>query len=227
MGVSLRDYGSRVSQLGHLLAEKARAFRGQASDKAEAARARALAAARTTPPSRYAYAAIAGLLALSALVWMWPEAERRTGSQIAAVQPGSPAASRSGREPASTGSLSKKPAEATTPSLPVTESPSALEGVPEVVDTATLRVEGKIVRLFGVEWARGGQAEDLTRYLRGRPVDCRLVAGPDIYRCEVEGQDLSRAVLFNGGGRATADASPELAAAENHAKSERIGVWRK
>jgi endonuclease YncB( thermonuclease family) len=109
----------------------------------------------------------------------------------------------------------------------VTESPSALKGVPEVVDTATLRVEGKIVRLFGVEWARGGQAEDLTRYLRGRAVDCRLVATPDVYRCEVEGQDLSRAVLFNGGGRATADASPELAAAENHAKSERIGVWRK
>ena len=36
----------------------------------------------------------------------------------------------------------------------------ALSGVPEVVDTSTLRIDGKIVRLFGVEWERGAQAEN-------------------------------------------------------------------
>jgi len=227
LGASLHDYGSRASRLGHVLAEKARALRGRASDQAEAARGRTLEAVRSIPPSRYVYAAIVGMLGLSALVWMWPDGEGQTGSQIAAAQPGNTTAPRTGREPASTGSLSTKPADPTAPSVPANESPSTLVGVPEVVDTATLRVEGKVVRLFGVEWARGGQAEDLTRYLRGRPVDCRLVTKPDIYRCEVDAQDLSRAVLFNGGGRATADAPPELAAAEKHAKTERIGVWRK
>ena len=42
----------------------------------------------------------------------------------------------------------------------------ALVGVPEVIDTSTLRIEGNLIRLFGVEWARSGQS-DLMRYLRG------------------------------------------------------------
>ena len=100
-------------------------------------------------------------------------------------------------------------------------------GVPEVVDTATLRIDGRVIRLFGVEWARGGQGEELTRYLRGREVACELAKTPDVYRCRVEAQDLSKVILFNGGGRATADATPELVAAESHAKTERLGVWRK
>jgi penicillin-binding protein 1A len=33
-------------------------------------------------------------------------------------------------------------------------------------------------------------------------------------------------VLYNGGGRATADAPPELRADESHARSARLGVWR-
>ena len=101
-----------------------------------------------------------------------------------------------------------------------------LKGVPEVIDTATIRVEGRVVRLFGVEWAEGGQAEDLVGYLGGRDVECELASAPDRYRCQVGGHDLSRAVLFNGGGRATADASPELVAVENHAKAAGRGVWQ-
>ena len=102
-----------------------------------------------------------------------------------------------------------------------------MSGVPEVIDTATLRVDGKVVRLFGVEWARGGLAEDLTRYLQGREVTCSPAASPDRYRCQVDGRDLSEVVLFNGGGRATPNATPELVAAENYARTERIGIWDK
>ena len=102
-----------------------------------------------------------------------------------------------------------------------------LKGVPEVIDTATIRVEGRVVRLFGVEWAHGGQAEDLVGYLGGREVECELASAPDRYRCQVAGHDLSRAVLFNGGGRATGDASPELVEAENNAKAARRGVWQR
>ncbi len=55
---------------------------------------------------------------------------------------------------------------------PSAERSSVIAGVPEVVDTATLRLERRIVRLFGVEWDRGSNAEDLTRYIAARPVVC-------------------------------------------------------
>jgi len=112
-----------------------------------------------------------------------------------------------------------------TGSLPAAPPAGSIAGAPEVIDTVTLRIDGRIVRLFGVEWARGGQAQDLSRYLRGRSVVCAPAPAKDAYRCEVNGQDLSRVVLYNGGARATADAPPDLRAAEERAKAERVGVW--
>ena len=100
-----------------------------------------------------------------------------------------------------------------------------MRGVAEVLDTTTLRIDGKVVKLFGVEWARGGQGEELSRYLRDREVSCQPATPPTTYRCQVETNDLSRVVLFNGGARATPDAPPELKAAEAKARTERIGVW--
>jgi endonuclease YncB( thermonuclease family) len=76
-----------------------------------------------------------------------------------------------------------------------------------------------------VEWVRGGQPEELTRYLAGRPVTCQPVAGSAAYLCAVEGRDLSEVVLFNGGGRASSEATPDLVAAEDRARTERLGVW--
>ncbi|MCJ2084347.1 hypothetical protein [Methylobacterium sp. J-090] len=102
---------------------------------------------------------------------------------------------------------------------------NALSGPVEVIDTATLRVAGKLVRLFGVEWVRGGQADELTRYLAGRTVTCQPVAGSEARLCNVDGRDLSEVVLFNGGGRASSEATPDLVAAEDRARSERLGVW--
>lgn len=107
----------------------------------------------------------------------------------------------------------------------VPEPTNAIAGKAEVIDTATLRVGGKLVRLFGVEWVRGGQPEELTRYLAGRPVTCQPVAGSPAYLCGVEGRDLSEVVLFNGGGRASSEATPDLVAAEDRARTERLGVW--
>jgi endonuclease YncB( thermonuclease family) len=109
-----------------------------------------------------------------------------------------------------------------------TASSASLRGVPDVIDTATLSLKGEVVRLFGVEWAPGGgKPEDLTRYLQGREVSCEPAGGNDTYRCQVGGQDLSRVVLFNGGGQPTADATPELKAAADKAREAKIGVWNK
>jgi len=107
-----------------------------------------------------------------------------------------------------------------------TGSSATLRGVPEVIDTATLSLNGEVVRLFGVEWAPGaGKPEDLTQYLNGREVACDPAGSNDVYRCQVGGQDLSRVVLFNGGGRPTGDATPELKAAAEKAREAKIGVW--
>jgi endonuclease YncB( thermonuclease family) len=113
----------------------------------------------------------------------------------------------------------------TTASTAAPADPNSVQGVPEVLDTSTLWLQDKLVRLFGVEWGRGGSADDLTQYLRGRAVTCRPVPGAETYRCQVDGQDLSKVVLFNGGGKSTAEATPDLKAAEEHARSARLGVW--
>lgn len=104
---------------------------------------------------------------------------------------------------------------------------NALTGPVQVIDTATLKVGGKLVHLFGVEWVRGGQADELARYIAGRTVSCLPAPGSESMNCSVDGRDLSEVVLYNGGGRASPEASPELVAAEDHARSERLGVWKR
>ena len=105
--------------------------------------------------------------------------------------------------------------------------PNAVTGQAQVIDTATLKVGGKVVHLFGVEWVRGGQADELARYIGSRTVTCQPAPGSATMNCLVDGRDLSEVVLFNGGGRASPEASPELVAAEDHARSERLGVWKR
>ncbi len=132
-------------------------------------------------------------------------------------------------QPAETAAADATPLREPEPSVTgSTASSSSLQGVPDVIDTATLSLKGEVVRLFGVEWAPGGgKPEDLTQYLKGREVSCEPMGANDTYRCQVGGQDLSRVVLFNGGGQPTADATPELKAAADKAREAKIGVWSK
>jgi penicillin-binding protein 1A len=102
----------------------------------------------------------------------------------------------------------------------------AVGGAAVVLDTATLEVQGQIVRLLGVEGVNGRVARALERFLRRREVICEP-ASAQAYRCRVGDQDLSALVLFNGGGRATADAPPELRAAEERGREMRSGFWRR
>ncbi len=84
-----------------------------------------------------------------------------------------------------------------------------------------------MVRVFGVEGARGRAARDFRRYLGRRQAVCELASTGNEYHCSVDGQDLSRVVLFNGGGRASASATPELRALDQQARSSRVGIWRR
>ena len=227
----LRSAWASVARAGASLAVRAGArLRGAAGARRHALSAgidraaarRSLGAEPTSALSRYllpaagAAAAFAALLVASAL--LVPRLMNPSGAPVQAVGPAAPPSA----EPAATGAVGQASAPTASP-----EAAGPVRGFPEVLDTSTLRLQDRVVRLFGVEWARGGgDPDDLVKYLRGRDVSCEPSGSADSYRCQVDGQDLSRVVLFNGGGRTTSDASPELRAAEAHARSARIGVWK-
>jgi 1A family penicillin-binding protein len=109
---------------------------------------------------------------------------------------------------------------------PEAESSEPLSGDARVIDTGNLVVDGRLVHLLGVNGQSGRAASDLSRYVGHRRVNCEPnPAKPNLYRCTVEGHDLSAAVLFNGAGRATPDATPDLVAAESEARAAARGIW--
>ena len=101
----------------------------------------------------------------------------------------------------------------------------SLRGAAFVLDTGTLEIRGRVIRLLGVEGAGGKEARNFMRYLRNREVICEPAGTGDEHRCRVGDQDLSQVILYNGGSRATADASSELKAAEEQARVARVGIW--
>lgn len=99
-----------------------------------------------------------------------------------------------------------------------------LRGRPWLVDTGSLRFGARLIRLAGVEGRGEPYVDAMRRYIAGREVVCQPFDAA-AFRCEVGGYDLSEVVLFNGGGRALADAPPELLAAEQEARHGRVGIW--
>jgi penicillin-binding protein 1A len=100
-------------------------------------------------------------------------------------------------------------------------------GVADVVDTATLAIRGKLFRLEGVVADDDRRAlRALSRFIRRREVVCVNLASADRARCTIDGQNLSEIILSNGGARATPDAPADLLAAEDEARSARLGIWR-
>ena len=101
-----------------------------------------------------------------------------------------------------------------------------IRGAANIQNTGTLQIQGRRVRLAGVEATGAGRSvRDFRNYLRGREVACEPVGAGDEYQCRVDNQDLSRVVLFNGGSRAAANASAEHRRMEELARSMRAGIW--
>jgi 1A family penicillin-binding protein len=100
-------------------------------------------------------------------------------------------------------------------------------GVADVLDTATLAIRGRRFQMEGIVGDDDRRAlRALARFLRRREVVCVSAPTPERHRCNVDGQNLSEIILSNGGARATPDAPAELLAAEDEARSARLGIWR-
>jgi penicillin-binding protein 1A len=97
-------------------------------------------------------------------------------------------------------------------------------GAPAFLDSATLRIAGRILQLEGVMGIGAAYVRDVERYIGDREIACRPTMA-ERYRCQVDGYDLSEIVLLNGRGRAAPDASPDLVDAERQARSDGRGVW--
>jgi hypothetical protein len=100
-------------------------------------------------------------------------------------------------------------------------SAAAVRGMPVVQSTGVIELQGHQIRLYGVEGVRGHPVRELRRYLGRREVVCEPI---NEHRCRVDDQDLSRVVLFNGGGRATTSATPNLRSLEEQARMAHVGI---
>ena len=118
----------------------------------------------------------------------------------------------------------RRDAEATA-TVPSATASAKVIGSPRVLDTGTIAVDGRVVRLRGVEGEDERMARQLARFLRGREVICE--AANEKGGCTLDGQDLAEMIVAAGGARARSDAPDALLAAEEQARSARLGVWRR
>ena len=106
-----------------------------------------------------------------------------------------------------------------------TGAQASLRGQPQVLDTGTLTFGDQIVRLRGVEGEGGRMARQLDRFLHRREVTCAL--GSEEAHCTLDGRDVAEMIVSAGGARARSDAPNALLAAEEQARSARLGLWRR
>jgi endonuclease YncB( thermonuclease family) len=105
-------------------------------------------------------------------------------------------------------------------------APEQSRGVPLVVDSATLLLNGTLVRLEGIAGERGTPANELARYIAGREVACEPTGpGAPKFRCKLGDYDLGEAILLNGAGRAADNAPERLRNAQEKARLAGRGVW--
>jgi len=136
-----------------------------------------------------------------------------------------PALTGSSAEPAVAGAPAKTAVPPAAPVQAPAPAPQQLRGVPQIVDTATLRLNGAVIRLDGIAGETGKPAQDLGQYIRGREIACQPADTAGQYRCTLGDYDLGEAVLLNGAGRAAADAPERMRQAEQQARLAGRGVW--
>ncbi len=121
-------------------------------------------------------------------------------------------------------------------------------GPPEIIDGDTLAVQGRVIRLYGIDAPELGQAcrigaraYDCGRIARtalldltaGATVSCQLApASPEdgadgrIGRCRADGYDLSEGMAYTGWALALRPVSERYVVFEERARAARRGLWK-
>lgn len=130
-------------------------------------------------------------------------------------------------------------------SLSTLAAANVIEGKAEVIDGDSLRVEGREVRLFGVDAPEytqtcfdngaavpcGAMAKDALEGLIGSGVLVCVSQGTDTYgrsvaRCRTSGVDVGDALVLSGWATAFRRYTDEYVAAEARARASRVGIWQ-
>jgi len=132
---------------------------------------------------------------------------------------------------------------AAAPSLAQTEEGAKFEGSAEVVSATTLKVEGTLLRLYGIAAPQQGE----TCRLNGRRIDCGHIAAtqlmdltagatvtceiranetdPPTARCLAGDYDLSEGMVYTGWARPLVFAPDHLKQAQVTARERSNGLW--
>ncbi len=106
--------------------------------------------------------------------------------------------------------------------------PQAVSGPADVIDTATLVVDGQTVPLTGLIGRKGDLADKMQGMIKakGPEVSCTLQQG-GTYVCTLpSGEDVGRYALFNGAAEVTNDASADYHEQADAGRAAHRGIWK-
>jgi endonuclease YncB( thermonuclease family) len=110
---------------------------------------------------------------------------------------------------------------------PAHASQSISGHIDHVVTTSTFVVAGQQLELLGVAGEPAPYVDALTGWLAQNGNQLRCDPAGAKYRCFTsKGADVGGVVIYNGAGKADADAPPEYQNAQAQARAQRKGVWR-
>ena len=113
------------------------------------------------------------------------------------------------------------------PSRPAAALPAAIGGPPDLLGTATLRVQGQRVPLYGISGTDGPYLDHMRAYIdeQGGSVTC-TPHDRRTYVCMLpSGIDLAEAVLANGAGRVLEGAPASYRRQQDDAQRLHLGIW--
>lgn len=120
-----------------------------------------------------------------------------------------------------------------------------LVGIPTIIDGDTIRIAGRVVHLYGIDAPESAQkcryvgaaypcgamaTAHLAHLTLGRKVNCKgedkLPTGELLGHCRMGKHDLGDVMVGSGWALAYRKESDQFADAEEHAKREKLGLWR-
>jgi hypothetical protein len=103
----------------------------------------------------------------------------------------------------------------------------SVSGTPDMIDTATLTINGQRIPLFGIVGKTGKAVDDLQDYMAqaGASVTCNMQE--QAYVCMLpNGVDVARLALYHGLAEPGPEASDDYRQQAESAKSRHEGVWK-